>query len=118
MIELNKSEKRAAKDLIRKGILHRHAQWQQELRELLRNRDIQVQPALLKFSKTKIWIDKPEAVPQNKLYYFLCMVRYFLQSVNPNTSFTKPLKALLSEYKPKISAMGFPQNWENEEIWR
>lgn len=35
MIELTKSEKRAAKDLIRKGILHRHAQWQQELRELL-----------------------------------------------------------------------------------
>ncbi len=81
------------------------------------NRDIQVQPALLKFSKTKIWIDKPEAVPQNKLYYFLCIVRYFLQSVNPNTSFTVRLKALLSEYKPKISAMGFPQNWENEKIW-
>ena len=35
MIELTKSEKRAAKDLIRKGILHRHAQWHQELRELL-----------------------------------------------------------------------------------
>ena len=35
MIELTKSKKRAAKDLIRKGILHRHAQWQQELRELL-----------------------------------------------------------------------------------
>lgn len=35
MIELTKSEKRAAKELIRKGILHRHAQWQQELRELL-----------------------------------------------------------------------------------
>lgn len=35
MIELTKSDKRAAKDLIRKGILHRHAQWQQELRELL-----------------------------------------------------------------------------------
>ena len=35
MIELTKSDKRAAKDLIRKGILHRHAQWQQELIELL-----------------------------------------------------------------------------------
>ena len=35
MIGLIKSEKRAAKDLIRKGILHRHVQWQQELRELL-----------------------------------------------------------------------------------
>lgn len=35
MIELTKSEKQAAKDVIRKGILHRHAQWHQELRELL-----------------------------------------------------------------------------------
>ena len=35
MIGFTKSEKRAAKDLIRKGILHRHVQWQQELRELL-----------------------------------------------------------------------------------
>lgn len=35
MIELTKSEKRAAKDLIRKGILHRHAQWHHELRMLL-----------------------------------------------------------------------------------
>lgn len=35
MIELTKNEKRAAKDLIRKGILRRHAQWQQEFRELL-----------------------------------------------------------------------------------
>lgn len=35
MIELTKSEKRVVKDLIRKGILHRHAQWHDELRELL-----------------------------------------------------------------------------------
>jgi hypothetical protein len=35
MEELTKSEKRAAKDVIRKGILHRHAQWQNELRMLL-----------------------------------------------------------------------------------
>lgn len=35
MIELSNSEKRVAKEIIRKGILHRHAQWQHELRELL-----------------------------------------------------------------------------------
>ncbi len=35
MIELTKSERRAVKGLIRKGILHRHAQWQNELRMLL-----------------------------------------------------------------------------------
>lgn len=35
MEELTKSEKRASKELIRRGILHRHAQWQDELRMLM-----------------------------------------------------------------------------------
>ena len=34
-MELTKADKRLAKDIIRRGILRRHAQWQQELRELL-----------------------------------------------------------------------------------
>ena len=34
-MELTKADKRLAKDIIRQGILRRHAQWQQELRELL-----------------------------------------------------------------------------------
>jgi len=35
MRELTKAEKRVAKEVIRRGILHRHSQWQNELRELL-----------------------------------------------------------------------------------
>jgi len=35
MRELTKVEKRVAKEIIRRGILHRHSQWQMELRELL-----------------------------------------------------------------------------------
>ena len=34
-MELSKTDKQLAKEIIRRGILHRHAQWQQELRELL-----------------------------------------------------------------------------------
>ncbi len=34
-MELSKEDKRLAKDIIRKGILHRHAQWQEEMRKLL-----------------------------------------------------------------------------------
>ena len=34
-MELSKADKRFAKEIIRRGILYRHAQWQQELRELL-----------------------------------------------------------------------------------
>ena len=35
MRELTKGEKKQVKELLRKGILRRHAQWQSELRELL-----------------------------------------------------------------------------------
>ncbi len=35
MKEFTKSEKQAAIGLIRRGILHRHAQWHKEMRELL-----------------------------------------------------------------------------------
>lgn len=35
MREFTKSEKRIVKDIIRKGVLRRHAEWQRELRELL-----------------------------------------------------------------------------------
>lgn len=82
------------------------------------NRDLKIEPALLSFSKTKVWLDKPEEQKREKIYYFLCMLNYLLQSVNPNSSFTQRLKDLLTEYKPKISAMGFPQNWEKEKMWQ
>lgn len=81
------------------------------------NRDLKVTPAMLKFSKTKEWISNPETVQRSKIYYFLCMVNYLLQTVNPNTSFSLRLKELLREYRPKLSAMGFPDNWEKEKIW-
>lgn len=35
MRELTKAEKKQAKELLKKGILRRHAEWQNEMRELL-----------------------------------------------------------------------------------
>lgn len=35
MEEVSKEDRRRAKEIIKKGILHRHAEWQQELRALL-----------------------------------------------------------------------------------
>ena len=82
------------------------------------NRDLKIVPSMLKFSKTRIWISNPELVQRSKVYYFLCMINYMLQTVNVNSTFTLRLKELLREYKPKISAMGFPEKWEEEKIWQ
>lgn len=67
-------------------------------------------------SRNKVWIPDPAQAKRSKIYYTLCMINYLLQSVNPNSSFSERLKQLISEYSPKISAMGFPENWKSEEI--
>lgn len=82
------------------------------------NREIKVIPSLLRFSKDKVWISNPDQAKRSKIYYTLCITNYFLQSVDPKSSFSERLKLLISDYSPKISAMGFPENWENEKIWK
>lgn len=82
------------------------------------NRDLKIVPSMLRFSKTKIWISNPASVKRSKIYYFLCMINYILQTVNVNSTFKLRLKELLKEYKPRISAMGFPENWQEEKIWQ
>lgn len=82
------------------------------------NREIKIVPSVLRFSRDKIWISNPGQAKRSKIYYTLCMINYLLQSVNPNSSFSERLKSLISEYSPKLSAMGFPENWEREEIWK
>ena len=58
-------------------------------------------------------------VQNDKVYYILCLVRYMLQTINPNSSFTARLKKLLNDYPTAdIKAMGFPTNWENELLWQ
>ncbi|MFI3261702.1 MAG: Abi family protein [Rikenellaceae bacterium] len=55
----------------------------------------------------------------SRTYYRLCMIKYLLFSVSPANSFKAKLTTLLSEYPSiDIVAMGFPQNWQDESLWR
>ena len=57
-------------------------------------------------------------VQNDRVYYILCIIRYMLQVINPNSSFTTRLKQLLKDYpSADIKAMGFPTNWETEVLW-
>lgn len=82
------------------------------------NREIKIVPSILKFSKEKIWIKEPRQTKRSKIYYTLCIINYMLQSVNPDSSFSLRLRELIVEYSPETSAMGFPENWESEKIWK
>lgn len=79
------------------------------------NKTLRIRP-LFPRKTGKTFISTP--VRSDKLYYVLCIIQYLLLIVNPSTTFSARLKALLAEF-PDVdpSAMGFPANWELEHIW-
>ena len=83
------------------------------------NRDMNIVPEKLLFSKSLEWISNSNTVKRSKVYYFLCMLNYLLQTANPTSPFKKRLIELLEEYRDVVSlkAMGFPADWESEKMW-
>ena len=60
------------------------------------------------------------AIPSDtkKVYYVLSIILYLLQTINPNNTFVTRFKSLLAKYPSvEVTAMGFPQNWQDEPLW-
>jgi len=54
----------------------------------------------------------------NKLYAQLCCINYITRIISPQSSFVYELKQLLKDCDlVNCKEMGFPDNWEKEEIW-
>lgn len=81
------------------------------------NRELPISPTEPKHMKFG-WIDSSRT-DKRRMYYRICMIRYFLYTVSPNNNFKDKLKTLLAAY-PNIdtAAMGFPSGWESEDIWK
>lgn len=63
------------------------------------------------------WIDKPTS--REKLYAQLCCVAYLLEMIQPCNPFKPKLKSLIEQYPTvDIRAMGFPDLWEEEPLWK
>ena len=62
------------------------------------------------------WIHLP--TDTQRIYFTLCIVKYFLNIISPNNDMLTKLHALFSVF-PEIdlTAMGFPKGWELEPIW-
>ena len=81
------------------------------------NRDFMLNPAEPKKIKNT-WIDTSK-VDKKRIYYRLCIVRYFLSSVSPNNNFNDKLSELFVDFPSiDIAAMGFNYDWESEELWK
>jgi len=81
------------------------------------NKEIPLIPAPLK-SPAFLWMDS-SATDMKRIYYRICIIKYLLFTVSPNNTFTQKLKSLLTEYPTiDIKAMGFPDDWQNEPLWK
>lgn len=62
------------------------------------------------------WISS--SIGQNRVFFNLTIIKYFLDIIVPSNHLKQNLLDLLSKYpSADKKAMGFPDNWENEDIW-
>jgi abortive infection bacteriophage resistance protein len=81
------------------------------------NKPMQIQPSFPRHPRQAWLTDR--TVSNNRIYYVLSMMIYFLNTVNPNHRFKQKLENLFCKY-PNVDrrAMGFPANWHTEALWK
>lgn len=63
------------------------------------------------------WINNN--VGQNRVFFNLTIIKYFLDIISPSNHLKHNLLELFEKYpSADRKAMGFPQDWEKEEIWK
>ncbi len=62
------------------------------------------------------WITLP--TDRLRIYFNLCIIKYFIDIISPHNTMSLKLKNLLSDF-PAVdtAAMGFPKGWDQEPIW-
>lgn len=64
------------------------------------------------------WIDSSKTLPI-KLYALLSTILYLEQSISVNSSVKERLLALLAILpRGRLKAMGFPEDWQKQDLWR
>lgn len=80
------------------------------------NRDFTITPALPR-SKPSQTIG--QFIPNSrKLYNTLVILNYCMDIILPYHCWRSRLKKLITAYAVQVSAMDFPQNWEQQAIWQ
>lgn len=80
------------------------------------NRDFMLNPAEPR-KTSNAWIDT-SSIDKKRIFYRLCIIRYFLSSVSPNNNFSEKLSDLLADFPSiDIVAMGFNPDWKKETLW-
>lgn len=54
-----------------------------------------------------------------KTFYEICIIKWFVDIISPENDLKEHLMKLLSAFpNVDIKAMGFPEKWEDEPLWR
>jgi abortive infection bacteriophage resistance protein len=63
------------------------------------------------------WITLP--TDTLRTYFNLCIIKYFIDILSPQNDMNSKIASLLNCFpNVDIRAMGFPQGWDNEPLWR
>lgn len=80
------------------------------------NRELGYKPMLP--NRNKDWIF-PVQISSNKVFVILCMIKYLLNFIAPNSSWKKRFEDLLFRYPDiPIREMGIPENWKEIPFWK
>ena len=80
------------------------------------NRDFMLNPAE-PHKTSNLWIDTSK-IDKKRLFYRLCIIRYFLSSVSPDNNFNEKIANLLASFPSiDIAAMGFCKDWKEKYLW-
>ena len=81
------------------------------------NRNLPNRPQLPPMMRNP-WVSVSGIAPTS-LYAILCCIAYWLNGIDAQSTFVADLKALLAKYPlVRPSAMGFPNDWEQEPLWQ
>jgi abortive infection bacteriophage resistance protein len=88
------------------------------------NRDFAIRPDLYE-KPIKPWMKTDFTGNNHRSFYFLCMLKYLLNEVNPNNHFKTKLISLIEKYPSvPIRYLGIPTkkdknliDWQNEPLW-
>jgi abortive infection bacteriophage resistance protein len=80
------------------------------------NKENAVAPVLPK-KLPRPWIDP--SIPRMRIFYNICILKWFVDVIEPGNSLREQLEALLAKY-PMVDtrAMGFPDDWRDEPLWK
>lgn len=80
------------------------------------NRTLSIRPRIPRTPHNQ-WLTRSPG--NDKVYFMLSMIIYFLNTVNPKHTFPSKFRNLLHKYpNVDVTAMGFPDEWEEEELWK